>query len=309
MDLELLLQFLQAAGTSTGAGRTLNNLDNPLLGLLTGGFDPMTMSPGAGGDWSRYAGNPEYPELQKIISEIEAGRDQYQISSAVDALTAGGGTLDGFQPQDFKNLALNLQKEYSGGDNADWFRAAGLSSPLQQYTAETVPMDEASMRRARLASAGLKAAQRRATRGKGPEVYQKEAIESLVKRAEDAIPFTTGSSARQFSVFAKWLEDNAGKITPKQVKEKLGELSNVVNKGGDRNNFLRQARMFADDTKWIKPKQTSGDLYSQGQAKLWELMAGAEQAGRAQGFAQQGITPFKSDLSKRLAALAALGGK
>lgn len=308
MDLELLLQFLQAAGTSTGAGRTLNNLDNPLLGLLTGGFDPMTMSPGAGGDWSRYAGNPEYPELQKIISEIEAGRDQYQISSAVDALTAGGGTLDGFQPQDFKNLALNLQKEYSGGDNADWFRAAGLSSPLQQYTAETVPMDEASMRRARLASAGLEAAQRRATRGKGPEVYQEDAVKSLVEKVNKEKARAGGSTGYQLSRFASWLEKNAGKVTPKQVQDELGKYADKV-LPGEKEKFMRAVKNFRQETKWIQPKQTSGDLYSQGQAKLWELMAGAEQAGRAQGFAQQGITPLKSDLSKRLAALAALGGK
>jgi len=314
-DLELLLQFLEASGTSSGVGRTLNNLDNPLLGLITGGFDPMTLPASGGRDWSRYAGNPEYPQVQQVIAEIQAGRDPYQLSSYVDALTASGADLDGFQPDDFKNLAMNLQKEYGGGEQGDWLRKAGFGSPLEQYTSETVPMDEASMRRARLAGSTYDQVMRLAKRSSDAariaeqdvEVKQKRNARSNANDIVDARRSQVSSNAGN--------RKSEGDENIRKIRAARGAMATTVGKLDKNTEALRKSKGFGGapkvDESAVRRIQDlrNKDLYNQGQATLWALMAGAEKAGRAQGFADQGITPFKSDLAKRIAALASLGSR
>jgi hypothetical protein len=146
MDPELLQLFSQAIRGNKNVAGTMGNLDNIMLGFLSGGFNPYTVAPQTqqgGSLWSSYAGNPEYEEIQPIIDLIQRGADEFQIQQAVDNMVADGGSLGSFSADNFGRLARALQEDYSkGGPKAmkDVFRQAGLSSPLDLYDVSTVPL-------------------------------------------------------------------------------------------------------------------------------------------------------------------------
>lgn len=161
MDPEVLRLYLQTSGSLGGAGRTEDLLMSTLIGYITGGLNPETISGqgGVGGGSSQlmknYANDPN-PVMQQIIQHIQQGTDPYRLSSFVDALSASNpnDVADlGFQTSDLKNLALAMNKEYtgdSGGSSGSSrsknkqfdFSKAGLSNPLDLYDAFTIPLNQ-----------------------------------------------------------------------------------------------------------------------------------------------------------------------
>jgi hypothetical protein len=158
MDPELLRLYLLAAGSASGVGRTNNALDDVLFGYISGGLNPETiMGQNAGGGSSRlmqnYMQDPN-PAIQQVIQHIQAGTDPYRLSSFVDSLVGEMPTEVanlGFQPADLKNLALAMNKEFtgqeSGGSNGSSqagfnFAKAGLSNPLDVYDITNAPLSE-----------------------------------------------------------------------------------------------------------------------------------------------------------------------
>lgn len=140
MDEELLQLFLEAKKGNRNVAGLLNNLDNEMLAFLAGVYTPDVDQGGMGTLWSSYAGNPDYPVVQDIISKIEGGADPYYLGSYIDSL---GGNTDSFQPEDLKGLTRALYKEYTGSKKKDdvWSKA-GLRSPLDVYSVEDVPISE-----------------------------------------------------------------------------------------------------------------------------------------------------------------------
>ncbi len=162
MDPELLRLYLLAAGSASGVGRTNNALDDALFGYISGGLNPDTVTgQNVGGGSSRlmqnYMQDPN-PAMQQVIAHIQGGTDPYRLSSFVDSIVGEMPTEVsdlGFQPSDFKNLALQMNREFtgtagsggsgggsSGGSNQTGFNfaKAGLSNPLDVYNLTNVPL-------------------------------------------------------------------------------------------------------------------------------------------------------------------------
>lgn len=145
MDRELLRLYLQAAGSRSGTSRVSKNLQDPILGVLSGSYNPMAdMASGGGGElWNTYSQMSD-PDLSAVLSLIQGGGDKYQVSSAVNQLYGANPKAFsglGLQPEDVDALTRDLQKEYSsGGGKQSWWEEAGLSSPVEAYALETVPL-------------------------------------------------------------------------------------------------------------------------------------------------------------------------
>ena len=157
MDPEVLRLFLQTSGSLGGAGKTEDLLMSQLLGYILGGVNAETFA-GTGTGSSQlminYANDPN-PAIQTIIQHIQQGTDPYRLSSFVDSVTAEypNEVADlGFQPADLKNLALAMNKEYTGSSTGSSggsrgsgsgfnFAKAGLSNPLDLYDLATVPLN------------------------------------------------------------------------------------------------------------------------------------------------------------------------
>jgi hypothetical protein len=159
MDPELLKLYLEAAGSVSGASRTNNMLDQALFGYISGGINPETLiGQNAGGGSSRlmqnYMQDPN-PAMQQVIAHIQGGTDPYRLSSFVDSIVGEMPeevTQLGFQPSDFKNLALAMNREFtgtsgSGGSSSGGssqagfnFAKAGLSNPLDVYDVTNAPL-------------------------------------------------------------------------------------------------------------------------------------------------------------------------
>ena len=163
MDPEVLAAFLQASGSLSGAGKTEDLLMSQLLGYILGGLNPETVAGVPGGNGSsrlmaNYASDPN-PAMQQVIQHIQQGTDPYRLSSFVDAVVGENpeAVADlGFQPSDFKNLALAMNREFSGtsdggsssrssggssGGGFNWAKA-GFSNPLDLYDITNVPLNQ-----------------------------------------------------------------------------------------------------------------------------------------------------------------------
>jgi hypothetical protein len=159
MDPELLKLYLQAAGTPSGASRTNDLIGQLLFGYISGGMNPDTLvgqgSAGSSQLMQNYMNDPN-PAIQQVIQHIQGGTDPYRLSSFVDSLVGKMPTevADlGFQPADLKNLALAMNKEFTGEDSGGSgrsggsrggtgfnFSKAGLSNPLDLYNIANVPL-------------------------------------------------------------------------------------------------------------------------------------------------------------------------
>jgi hypothetical protein len=165
MDPELQQLFLLAAGTPSGASRTNDLLSQMLFGYISGGINANTLtgqgSAGSSRLMQNYMQDPN-PAMQQIIAHIQGGTDPYRLSSFVDSIV--GEMPDqvtdlGFQPSDLKNLALQMNREFtnttgsggSGGSGGGYgqsgfdFAKAGLSNPLDVYDITNAPLSDEAM--------------------------------------------------------------------------------------------------------------------------------------------------------------------
>lgn len=260
IDPQILNLFQQAAGSRTGAGRVADNLDSIYLAYLSGGLNPQTLvgSGGVGGGSSElmdnWASDPN-PAIQQVIEHIRSGTDPYRLSSFVDAVIANN-TKDvqdlGLQPDDFKSLALNMNKQYSGESDSSGssgskgrtnFAKAGFSNPLDTYDASNAPLNDAAvqfiMQQQQLGQQGAKdfvGSQQKVSRTfdkleETPELMSREySGDRLARLFEKGVPmgrYATGSGLWSGAIrasLANWLDSQNGPVTEAALNKKIKEF-------------------------------------------------------------------------------------
>lgn len=137
--------LLKAALTNakgSSMGNLLNNIDNPLWGILTGGYDPRTFigQQDAGSLWSQYDSADAPPAIQNIMGRIERGDNEYEVQAFIDQLNDSALQSTGLgDPEEARkrlyNLSTDLYKDYTKGqESQDDFAKMGLPSPLERYS-------------------------------------------------------------------------------------------------------------------------------------------------------------------------------
>lgn len=152
-DAQLLQLLASALKGNSGMSGLLGNLDNPLLAVLAGAYDPLAqqgMLGGGGGSlYQQYASsastNPDI--INSIVSSVEQGANPYEIEAQIDQLAESNPEFvaaSGMAVDTLKNMAKEMQREYSTGQKNDFWSKAGLRNPADIYTVEDVPLpDEA----------------------------------------------------------------------------------------------------------------------------------------------------------------------
>jgi hypothetical protein len=142
MDPRLAALILQLMQSDSDLSGVTNTAKNPLMMYLAGAYDPSLNLGARGGElFSQYAGNPEYPAVNKIINLIEQDADKFQVKTAATKMGVGMDT-DIFDSATFESLADSLYDEYNknkpGGENDFWGKA-GLARPEDIYSSENMP--------------------------------------------------------------------------------------------------------------------------------------------------------------------------
>jgi len=120
-----------------------------LLAYLSGNYNPMS-----GGTnsalWNQYADSPDTPQtIQELMGLVEQGYNEFQIQAFIDQQEPDDNGFIGdsqMQATTLKSLAKKLQEEKSSLKNEDVFTKLGVSSPLDLYTSETVPLPESQVK-------------------------------------------------------------------------------------------------------------------------------------------------------------------
>ena len=94
--------------------------------------------------WNQYSQAPDTPEeVQTLMAQIESGANPFQIEAAIDQRSGGDADamIGTMSARTLKALAKAMYKEYtSASPGGDFLSKAGLSSPYDIYTEETVPL-------------------------------------------------------------------------------------------------------------------------------------------------------------------------
>lgn len=149
-EMQMMLLMSAARSGNKNLSGVLGNMDNQLLAIMAGAYDPRTAEqsgPGSGTYWSRYS-QSEDPVIQDVISKIASGADKYQINSYIDSLAAQGKDLGAFQVSDLKGVAGELYNEFTGtgssgsssSKNKSVTQKAGIPDPTELYNTSTVPL-------------------------------------------------------------------------------------------------------------------------------------------------------------------------
>jgi hypothetical protein len=122
----------------------LNFFDNPLVGLLTGSFDPLSQQSQEDvptmNTYDIIANNPdESKSVLEIAKQIvDEGKPYFQVAHFIDNNLADFG---GYLPEELKNIAKTLDSEKKARDTAlsknkktDIFSKAGLPNVTEQYS-------------------------------------------------------------------------------------------------------------------------------------------------------------------------------
>jgi hypothetical protein len=211
-EMQLLLAFAAAKQGNKNVGGVLGNLDNPMLAVLAGAYDPRTGSgaqSGGGPFWSKYSQSQD-PVIQDIIAKISQGFDKYQLNSYIDSLAAQGQDLGSFQVGDLKGVAASLQKEYvdgpstsGGAASKDPFSKAGIPNPSELYDVSTVPISAPNAKRIQDIQTKLAAD----TKGYGDVVYNTDVARRAVGQGNVT---SEGDKRLKTSEVFKWLEQSMG---------------------------------------------------------------------------------------------------
>lgn len=291
---ESTMQILQmiAALTSGKNGASRSDLEkvitSPLIGLLTGGYDPMALVPrgGEGGElWSRYSQTQD-PELQSIIETIRSGGDKYQVERAVDEIYDSGGKFDelgAMLPERIKSLAEDLRKEYQqgpkgGGGLASQFQEWGLANPLEQYTSETAP----------LTTQGAQLRSMMAQRMADMEAQSAEAR----KGASKARAKVKKESRSDRETMPGWLKPFAW-LTAASTGNRYEQMSRPNKPSKESKAALDAAAKTNTDATWALMQARANEL--------------AFNQGLEQAIAEKGGNPFQTQLGQRLAMAKFLG--
>lgn len=282
-EIDPVLMQLFAASRQKGANRNassvLGNLDNPYLAYLAGVYDPVSaemMNEPSSDLIARYAGDPNYPAVNQVIQQIQAGMDPYQISSFATALS-GGEPVDNFQPSDFERLAVDMQKEYSSGGKSgkpDIWQKAGLRNPLDRYSEMDVPMSKDLMRMIAGIRQGAEPARKMRTqagtalsRAKMEEKLNRSTLEEIASEFERGRTLTSGGAARGLGDLANWLRSQES-LSPQ-------DLERGVQKFAPSQEF--ELRPFKQAVKTVKSRMDKQGLGYKGVPNKAEQRRKAEE--------------------------------
>lgn len=319
MDPELLNLFIQASGSPSGANKTEDLLMSTLIGYITGGLNPQTISGqgGIGGGSSQlmnnYANDPN-PVMQQIIQHIQQGTDPYRLSSFVDALSASNPedvTALGFQASDLKNLALAMNKEYTGDSSGSSgssrskskqfdFSKAGLSNPLDLYDAFTLPLNqEANDFITKQREAGSKAEDEFKTSSQSARLLGKKLLAKKGVRKYD--------ESEADKLFEKQIKQNMTSMgyTGGTATEEIKEFEDTLSRG--KITSVRPDVNSPEFWKWRKEVEKARKAaYTSQESKRQEM---AVRNSALQAANEAGRTPLADELKTRLAALSLLKKK
>jgi len=122
-----------------------------LLSYLSGAYNPLTTSDTGSALWNQYANDANTPKtIQELMSLIDQGYNEFQIQAYVDQQQQDGNGFVGdsqMQASTLKALAKKLQEDKTSVKNEDVFTKMGVSSPLDVYTKETVPIPESQLKK------------------------------------------------------------------------------------------------------------------------------------------------------------------
>jgi hypothetical protein len=148
-DMNSLLALMGGMGKKSksnlsGMSSMLNFFDNPLVGLLTGSFDPLSQQSQEDvptmNTYDIIANNPdESKSVLEIAKQIvDEGKPYFQVAHFIDNNLADFG---GYLPEELKNIAKTLDSEKKARDTAlsknkktDIFSKAGLPNVTEQYS-------------------------------------------------------------------------------------------------------------------------------------------------------------------------------
>lgn len=146
MDPQLLALLAAALRGNSGVSGLLGNIDNPLLAVLAGVYDPIAAQGGqAGSLYNQYNASRETnPEIiNSILASVESGANPYEIESEIDRIAADNPEFiaaSGMTPETLTAMAKDMQGQYTSGQKQDVFSKAGLRNPADVYTMEDVPL-------------------------------------------------------------------------------------------------------------------------------------------------------------------------
>lgn len=242
MDPELMKLLASAIGNNKGLSGTLNNMDNPLLTMIAGVYDPLAaqggQSAGGGGPlWSQYAGETN-PIMRDLMMKIQNGTNKFYLGSYIDSLNAEDVAATGYSPSDLKGLASGLLKEYtegassSSGASKDNLAKAGYRSPTDLYSTSDMPIGK------------------KGSEGLGKITKQQDAIMKAVAASQSASEKGKKAMGPLFNGF-----DAKGRAKGASVKQMMEYIS---------QNPKLQAMLpkgnFSEDMGQIDPE--TGDIYS-----------------------------------------------
>lgn len=282
MDPTLLAYLEAAIKGNKGVGGVLGNVDSPLLGVLSGGFNPETVAAFGRQNsslLSQYA-NSQDPVIQAVLEQIYSGADPYALSSWLaryEATNPQAVQASGWQSQDLNRLATALQKEYTqGGESAkqDYWTKMGLSNPLDVYTLENVPLAGATAERVRQLDEEMARIAPETTR-------TKSALNIAAKQLEKAK--TSGGASAVSRFFSG------------------GDLAKLIERAGTDYNpvFGRvggKAKTFVD---WLKKQEQISVDDAMAQAKQMGVGEGASGFSGGMGVVEEGLGKTASTKARK----------
>lgn len=339
MDPELMQLFLAAKGKNKNVSGLLGNLDNQMLAYLSGAYNPLTQSQDTGGGslFAQYE-NYNQPAIQDVLAQIRNGVDKYWLSSYIDSnIDPAAIAASGFQVQDFKNLASALQQDYQkGAVKQDMWAKAGLSNPLDLYTAENAPMGAKTQERVRqidkelgrvspmveqaksaLSGAYQKLQGAKTSEGKGAveRYFSGKDLSNIIKRQGTDWNPIFGRIGGNVKSLTKWLEGQDN-VSIDEALSKMKELDTGKPTGYSTSSALVEDALKKDvkgRVKRLSPKNTAvvegtPEFYAFREAlnasqrqmnKEYGLQQkkAANQRGALRAAQEQGRTPLRDELA------------
>lgn len=121
-----------------------------LLAYLSGSYNPLSTASSGGDLWNQYSGEDTPATIRKYMDMIEQGYNPFQIEAAIDQDTQDANGFVGdsqMQSDTLKNLMTAMRKEKTTAQQSDVFSQMNISSPLEVYTADTVPLPDSQMKK------------------------------------------------------------------------------------------------------------------------------------------------------------------
>lgn len=300
---ELMRLFALARQTSNNknASSVLGNLDNPMLAFLAGAYVPPVDAGIGSMPLNEKYSSMDDPLIQEIMALIDAGADEYEISSALDNLIGGENAYrlndSMWQAGDLKSLAVGLVKERKDaaaktGDS--WWQKAGLSDPSAQYDETNVPL---SPKLTKKMSALLPEVQQYAATAAEAKILsdtatkEYEAKKKQRKEAKETPKYRTSDLIR------------SGAFAPENRKKSQALINKSLGIGGsakDAEDELKKAQL-----KYFAAKQK--EMEAEFNARGAESVATGYARGAARAAREQGRTPTRDQLASIMRFLTSQG--